>query len=63
MVNSFTTRAPKTMTLINSKTGAPKAKLGVGYSQKPGMSIYTGRVTNETPNSATSSLKIQLAGA
>jgi hypothetical protein len=50
------------MTLINNKTGgAPKTK--IGYSQKPGMSIYTGRVPNETPHSATSSLKIQLAAA
>lgn len=49
------------MTLINNKTGTAKPK--IGYSQKPGMSIYTGRVPNETPSSATSSLKIQLVAA
>jgi len=57
VVNSFTTRAPKTMTLINNKSGLP-SKTKIGYSQKPGLSIYTGRLPNETPNSATSSLKI-----
>ena len=45
------------MTLINNKTGTA-AKPKIGYSQKPGMSIYTGRIPNETPTSATTSLKI-----
>lgn len=54
-MSNFTTRAPKTMTLINSKNNAAIKKSstqGGTAIQKPGVVINTGRIGGDAPNIA-----------